>query len=77
MPSGRFVDVQSDGPAMVNAEDDEKTETRSLKHKSSKIYRHDMWSNNTNFVHWLVGQPFFDRIWQYYVAPKLDIPRYT
>lgn len=38
------------------------------------MHTHDMWSN-TAFVHWLVGQPFFDRIWQYYVAPKLDIPK--
>ena len=34
---------------------------------------HNMWSG-TPFVHWLTGQPVCDRLWQYYIAPRLDIP---
>lgn len=34
---------------------------------------HNMWFN-TPLIHRMVGQPFLDRLWQYYVAPKLDIP---
>lgn len=41
--------------------------------KSDGELRHDMWQGAA-FSHWLTGQPLFDRIWQYYIAPKLDIP---
>lgn len=34
---------------------------------------HNTWSG-TPFVHWLTGQLVCDRLWQYYVAPRLDIP---
>ncbi len=34
---------------------------------------HDMWEN-TPFLHFAVGQKYLDRLWQYYVAPRMDIP---
>jgi hypothetical protein len=37
------------------------------------MHGHDFWSQSP-FIVWLTGRPVFDRIWQYYIAPKLDIP---
>lgn len=34
---------------------------------------HNFWAESP-FMVWLTGQPVMDRIWQYYIAPKLDIP---
>lgn len=34
---------------------------------------HQFW-RNAPFIHRMTGKPYFDRIWQYYVAPSLDIP---
>ena len=35
---------------------------------------HDFWKESP-FMVWLTGRPIMDRIWQYYIAPKLDIPK--
>ena len=34
---------------------------------------HDAW-RGAPFVHRMTGKPVLDRLWQYYVAPRLDIP---
>lgn len=34
---------------------------------------HNFWQSS-DFMMWITGQPFLDRLWQYYVVPHLDIP---